>query len=42
MLIDLSVAALFVAAMGWAGWRALVDGVAAHLESDDPPIRPVR
>jgi len=39
VLIDLSVAALFVAAMGWFGWRGLVNGLAAHLESDDPPIR---
>jgi len=41
-LIDLCVAGLFAAAMIWAGWRALVDGVAAHLESDDPPAGPAK
>jgi hypothetical protein len=40
VLIDLSIAALFAAAMIWFGWRALVDGVAAPLESDDPSPTP--
>ncbi len=42
MLIDLCIAALFAVAMIWFGWRALVDGVAAHLESDDPSPAPTR
>jgi hypothetical protein len=40
VLIDLCIAALFAVAMIWFGWRALVDGVAAHLESDDPSPAP--
>jgi len=40
MLIDLCVAGLFVLAILGLGWRALVDGVAAHLESDDPSPAP--